>query len=74
MSVVCKEQMKESHRADEAWRAAIMPKSIQNRLPYFHLKDIVYWKMMQMINFFRVSSHMKRNELIPVWDFKPAWK
>ena len=23
---------------------------------------------------FRVRSHERRNELIPVWDFKPTWK
>ena len=23
---------------------------------------------------FRVRSHERRNELIPFWDFKPAWK
>ena len=26
------------------------------------------------ISQFRVRSHERRNELIPFWDFKPAWK
>ena len=37
------------------------------------------WRAVPVNNFrkrirLRVRSHERRNELIPVWDFKPAWK
>ena len=44
---------------------------------HYNFTSLTCWNKVRLyfnFNFLRVRSHERRNELIPVWDFKPAWK
>ena len=44
---------------------------------HYNFTSLTCWHKVRLyfnFNFLRVRSHKRRNELISVWDFKPAWK
>ena len=47
-----------------------LQRALRSRVSYVYVYLV---RLCFNFNFLRVRSHERRNEHIPVWDFKPAW-